>query len=105
MSGPGRRFIYSFAPPLFVGALLTVVFARMGLFGAIPGLWLLLYGTGVLAGGASSIRLIPLMGLCFIVLGSVALFLPANWGDFLLAAGFGGFHVIFGAVIARNYGG
>jgi hypothetical protein len=105
MTGPGRRFIYSFAPPLFVGALLTLVFARLGLFGTIPGLWLLLYGTGVLAGGASSIRLIPLMGLCFIVLGSVALFSPANWGDAFLAAGFGGFHVIFGAVIARKYGG
>jgi hypothetical protein len=105
MTGPGRRFIYSFSPPLFVGALLTLVFARMGLFSVIPGLWLLLYGTGVLAGGASSIRLIPLMGLCFIVLGAVALFSPANWGDALLAAGFGGFHMIFGAIILRKYGG
>lgn len=105
MTGPGRRFIYSFAAPLFVGALLTIFFARMDLFAVIPGVWLLLYGTGVLAGGQSSIRLIPMMGLCFIVLGSVALFSPASWGDALLAAGFGGFHVIFGAVIARNYGG
>jgi len=105
LTGPGRRFIYSLAPPLFVGALLTLVFARMELFSVIPGIWLLLYGTGVLTGGAISIRLIPLMGLCFIVLGAVALFSPANWGDALLGVGFGGIHVVFGAVIARYHGG
>ena len=105
LSGPGRRFVYSFAPPLFVGALLTGVLAPMGLIGVIPGIWLLMYGTGVTTGGVSSIRVVPLMGLCFIVLGAVALFSPASWGDALLALGFGGFHVVFGAVIARKYGG
>ena len=103
--GPGRRFMYSFAPPLLVGALLTIVLAPMGLYGVIPGIWLLMYGTGVVTGGAFSIRVVPLMGLCFIVLGAVALFSPASWGDIFLATGFGGFHVIFGAVIARKYGG
>jgi hypothetical protein len=105
LSGPGRRFVYSFAPPLLVGALLTTVLAPMGLIGIIPGIWLLMYGTGVTTGGVSSIRVVPLMGLCFIVLGAVALFSPVAWGDALLALGFGGFHVIFGAVIARKYGG
>lgn len=104
LSGPGRRFIYSFAPPLLVGALLTIVLAPMGL-AVIPGIWLLMYGTGVITGGAFSIRVVPLMGLCFIVLGAVALFSPPGWGNALLAVGFGGFHVIFGAVIARKYGG
>ncbi|HEY6464748.1 MAG TPA: hypothetical protein VIY69_02075 [Candidatus Acidoferrales bacterium] len=105
LSGPGRRFVYSFAPPLLVGALLTIVLAPMGLIGVIPGIWLLMYGTGVTTGGAFSIRVVPLMGLCFIVLGAVALFSPASWGDALLAIGFGGFHILFGAVIARKYGG
>lgn len=105
MSGPGRRFVYSFAPPMLVGALLTVVLAPMGLSGVIPGVWLLLYGTSVVTGGAFSIRIVPLMGLCFIVLGAVALFSPANWQNTFLAVGFGGFHILFGAVIARKYGG
>jgi len=104
-SGPGRRFVYSFAPPLFVGALLTLVLYRNGFRSAVPGMWLLLYGTGVVTGGAFSIRIVPLMGLCFMVLGAVALFSPSQWGDLFLAAGFGGFHMIFGAVIARKYGG
>jgi hypothetical protein len=104
-SGPGRRFVYAFAPPLFVGALLTLLMARLSIIGAIAGVWLLLYGTGVVTGGAFSIRIVPLMGLCFIVLGTVALFCPWTWGNALLAAGFGGLHIIFGAVIARKYGG
>lgn len=104
-SGPGRRFVYSFAPPLFVGALLTLVLYRTGFQSAVPGTWLLLYGTGVVTGGAFSIRVVPLMGLCFMVLGAVALFSPAELGNVLLAAGFGGLHIIFGAVIARKYGG
>jgi len=104
-TGPARRFVYSLAPPLFVGALLTVLLLRIGSTGAIPGVWLLLYGTGVVTAGAFSIRIVPLMGLCFIVLGAVALFCPWSWGNAFLAVGFGGFHILFGALIARRYGG
>lgn len=105
LSGPGRRFVYSFAPPLFVGVLLTLLLVRIGSLDSVPGVWLLLYGTAVVTGGAFSIRIVPLMGLCFMVLGAVALFCPPSWGNALLGAGFGGLHLIFGAVIARKYGG
>lgn len=105
LSGPGRRFVYSFAPPLLVGVLLTLLLARIGSLAAAPGVWLLLYGTAVVTGGAFSIRIVPLMGLCFMVLGAVALFCPASWGNALLGAGFGGLHIVFGSVIARKYGG
>ena len=104
-AGPGRKFALAFVPPLAAGALLTAVLYRAGLRGDLPGSWLLLYGTAVVTAGAFSIRIVPLMGLCFMVLGAVSLFSPAAWGDGFMAAGFGGLHILFGAIIARRHGG
>jgi hypothetical protein len=105
LSKPGRKFITSFAPPMLAGGLLTVVLHRAGLTSQLPGLWLLLYGTAVVNGGAFSVRVVPAMGLAFLGMGAVALFAPAEWGNYFMAAGFGGLHIGFGVVIARRYGG
>jgi hypothetical protein len=104
-SGPGRKFALSFAPPILVGALLTVVLFRAGLVTALPGMWLLLYGTAVVTGGAFSVRIVPVMGLCFMALGVTAFFSPERWNDIFMAAGFGGLQIIFGIIIAKRYGG
>ena len=104
-SMPGKRFALSFSPPMVVGALLTVALYRAGLSGALPGTWMLLYGTGIVTGGAFSVKIVPVMGLCFMAVGATALFLPASWGAGMMVAGFGGLHVLFGIIIARRYGG
>jgi hypothetical protein len=104
-AGPARRFTISFCLPLLAGAVLTAVLATSGLQRMLPGVWLLLFGTAVACGGAFSVRIVPVMGLCFMALGSAALFAPPAWGDACLAAGFGGVLIGFGVVIARRHGG
>ncbi len=105
LSGPGRKFVLSFSPPMAVGALLTLVLYRAGLMEIIPGVWLLLYGTAVVAGGAFSVKIVPVMGLCFMAAGVIALFTPAAFAPLILGAAFGGLHIAFGIPIARRHGG
>jgi len=105
VSGPARKVAFSLSPPLIVGALLTAVLFKLRVTSVIPGVWLLLYGTGVVTGGMFSVSIVPLMGICFMVLGAIALFVSPPWANWLLAAGFGGLHIIFGIIIARKYGG
>ncbi|HEX8890547.1 MAG TPA: hypothetical protein VF779_15445 [Pyrinomonadaceae bacterium] len=105
LSGPGRKFALSYSPPILVGILLTIVLYRSGFSHILPGMWLLLYGTAVVTGGAFSVKIVPVMGLCFMLLGTVALFTPKAFEDYLMAAGFGVLHIIFGFIIARRHGG
>ena len=103
--GAGRKFLLSFLPPMTVGAILTYVLLESGNFALVPPMWLMLYGTAVITGGAFSVRVVPLMGLLFIGAGVVSLMLPAWTTHWLLGAAFGALHVIFGLIIARRHGG
>lgn len=102
---PNRRFALSFAPPLVVAALLTAAMYQTGLASLLPGIWLLLFGAGIMCGGVYSVRIVPVMGASFVLLGAAALFLPAVHSDAFMAAGFGGLLIVYGAIIAWRYGG
>jgi hypothetical protein len=104
-STPARKFALSFSPPLLVASALTFVLASAQAAWVIPGVWLCLYGTAVMAAGAFSVRIVPVMGMAFIATGCASFLSPQGWGDVWLAFGFGGLHVVFGVAIARRYGG
>ena len=97
--GAGRKFAWNLTPPLLVGGLLTVAMTQMGAAALLPGVWLLLYGRGVVRGGAFSVGVVPLMGLAFMLVGAAALFAPATWGNLFMAGGFGLLHIVFGILI------
>ncbi len=105
MSGAARQFFVSYFAPLIAGAILTFTLARGGAFQSLPAVWLLLYGVAFVSSGAFSLRVIPVMGICFMLLGLAASLVPLAVGNILMGAGFGGLHIMFGWIIARNYGG
>jgi hypothetical protein len=105
LSGPARRFGISFVPPLLVGGLLTYVLFHSSMMAAIPAMWLMLYGTAVITGGAFSVSIVPVMGLSFLALGAMEVMLPGAWVNYFMALGFGALHLVFGGIIARRHGG
>jgi hypothetical protein len=105
LRGPGRKFLLGFFPPVLVGALLTVGFYRAELLHMLPALWLLTYGAAIVAGGAFSVQIVPVLGATFMAAGAAALFAPPEWNNWIMGGAFGGLHILFGTLIARRYGG
>ena len=105
LSAPAKKFAMSFAPPLIVGVATVLGVWRYGDYYAMPAICMLSYGAAVVCGGAFSVRIVPIMGWCFIVLGMAAFVLPANYGNLMMGASFGGLHLVFGAIIAWRHGG
>ncbi len=104
-SAPAKKFAKSFLPPLICGVVLTFGLWRFGFFEPMIPAWLLLYGAAVICGGAFSVRVIPVMGWCFVALGAIAFLLPAGYGNSVMGFGFGILHIVFGFIIARKFGG
>jgi len=104
-SGPGRKFALAFTPTLLAGAILTAALTPSAPRDLLVGTWLLLYGAGVTAGGALSVPVVPVMGATFMAAGVAALALPAAAANWMMIAGFGVVHIVYGFFIARRYGG
>ena len=104
-SAPVKKFAKSFLPPLICAIVITLGLWRLNHYEALIPVWILLYGAAVVAGGAFSVRAVPVMGWCFIALGTAAFFLPAEYGNWMMAFSFGILHIAFGLIIARKFGG
>ena len=110
-----RHFASSLFPPIVAGAVLTEVFYEHHLSNLLSGMWLMLYGAGVTTGGAFSVRILPVMGLQFMALGTLSFYSPVTLqypllgtlraSDLYMMLGFGVFHILFGATIIKKYGG
>lgn len=105
LSAPAKKFAMSFAPPLICGVAITLGLWRFGHFEVMIPVWILLYGAAIVCGGAFSVKVVPIMGWCFIALGAIAFFIPAGFGNSMMGASFGGLHIVFGIIIARKFGG
>jgi len=105
VSVPAKKFAFGFTPALICGSVITLGLWRYEHYEVMAPVWMLLYGASVVTGGAFSVRVVPVMGWFFIALGAAAFALPAAYGNILMGASFGLLHIIFGAIIAKRYGG
>jgi hypothetical protein len=93
ISGPMRKLILTFSPAMLVGAVLTAVFVDRNLYDLLP------------ASCTNSVRIVPFMGAAFMMVGAVSFLVPASAQTWMMIAGFGGLHIVFGIWIARRHGG
>ena len=105
LSAPARKFALGFLPPIIVGTIIVLGLWKNGHYYVMAPVCILTYGAAVVCGGSFSVRAVPIMGWCFIVVGAVAFALPTNYGNLMMGVAFGLVHIVFGAVIARKYGG
>jgi hypothetical protein len=99
---PLRKFALCLFPALFGGAVMTGLHWSNGNLHAIPGTWLLLYGCALISASVASTRMIAIMGGAFAALALITLLLPDSLQVFMLGAGFGGLHILFGFLIGRT---
>lgn len=104
--GPARSFAFGLGVPLTAGALITGALWRYGAFGAMPATWMLLYGSALLSAGTFSLRRVRSMGAAFFAIGALSLTVtlpPVGWvNNALLALAFGGLHLVFAFLVARD---
>jgi hypothetical protein len=103
-STSGIKLLLAFLPGMTVGGILTLALYLQGDLSLLPGIWMCLYGAAVMTAGVHSVRVIPVMGALFILVGALVLFtpLPAN---ITLGLGLGILHIVFGIIVWRNHGG
>ena len=105
LSGPLRKLVLSFSPPMIVGAVLTAMLIKHGNYDYLPGVWMLLYGAAVVSAGTYSVRSVPVMGAMFMLVGTITLFAPFTWATAMMILSFGMLHIAFGMWIAWRHGG
>jgi hypothetical protein len=102
---PGRRFLLCLIPTLLIGVVITLVLWQTDEMPLLPGLWMMLYGAGVLSAGTYAVPPVMHMGVAFLLAGLVTLVAPPLWSNVLLGAAFGAVHLGFGHQVYRHHGG
>jgi len=105
LSTPATKFAFGFAPPLIAGVIIVLGLWRFEHYYVMAPVCIICYGVAVICGGAFSVRAVPIMGWCFMAVGAAAFLLPPKYGNLMMGASFGLLHIIFGAIIAKRYGG
>jgi hypothetical protein len=100
----GAHIVLAALPAFFAGAVLTFFFFQHQLLFYVWGAWMLCYGLAICAVGLFSVKPVSILGGAFVLAGAVTLVLPVPYHLSMMAATFGGFHILYGILMARRNG-
>ena len=107
-SRQAKAVLLNLAPSLFAALALTGFFVDQGKHLWLPGVWMLCYGQGALATAAYAPRSIRWLGVAFLPLGALTLWLGPNWAVPMMGLVFGLGHIVLGVfllILERREGG
>ena len=105
VASPLGAHIILAALPAFVASLaLTAFFALHGMVPYVWSIWMLTYGLAICAVGLFSVRPVSYLGAAFVLAGAVTLLLPVQDALFMMGLTFGGFHIVYGVLMAKRHG-
>ncbi len=100
----GAHIVVAALPSFIAAAVLTAFFYLNNLFSSVWGIWMLCYGLAICAVGLFSVRQVTYLGAAFVLAGAVTLLLPNHFHLYMMALTFGGFHILYGILMARKHG-
>ncbi|MBI5360022.1 MAG: hypothetical protein HZA48_05510 [Planctomycetes bacterium] len=100
-----RQVLYAVIPGFLAGAVLTVYFIKERNYFILPSVWMLTYGVAVSASGMFSVAVVRLLGWAFVISSLLPFLLIPESSILAMAVSFGGYHIIYGIIVAKKYGG
>ncbi|MDX1906391.1 MAG: hypothetical protein SF053_05095 [Bacteroidia bacterium] len=97
-----RQLALNIFIPLTAGAVFCIELAIVGAGGMVPGATLLFYGLALLNGSKYTVPEIRYLGMLEIGLGLISSMFW-GWGLLFWTIGFGGLHIVYGAVMYYRY--
>jgi hypothetical protein len=94
-----RTVVLALTPAFACTLIMTAVLARLGEHAILPGVWMLLWGVGALAMSFFTARVITLLGVSFMVAGTLALFSPPVSDAVSMGLTFGAIHLAYGIIL------
>jgi hypothetical protein len=106
------RTLMAIVPGFMVAGLLTYIIILLGTYAMLPYGWMVGYGLALWTVGMFSITEVKVLAAAFLVTGMAGLlpepeWLPLTWSPPALSAAvtFGGYHLVYGAVVWIRHGG
>lgn len=92
-------------PGFVLAAFFTYLWSGWNAYELIPFGWMIGYGMALWTVGMFSITEVKILGAAFLLAGWLGMFTLADYPVAALAATFGGFHLVYGAVVWTRHGG